>query len=189
LFTGWSLATLLPIFAIHKQTLRSIVVTNICRPGLAGLDLSEFESLEYLRLSDATTGCDPALVGNIIDAPRLRTFHWDFTLEDQQHGTGLDAFGQREEDWLRALVDAAVERRSSLRKIMVEFKPDDGIYRMGTENMDDVLYPWDRLDAVGLQASSESIDLWYPDPTMSREEFERGIARIRGLTPDILIDL
>src|SRR5262245_20234252 len=65
LFTRWSLATLLPILAIHKRTLRSIKITNVSSGGLQGFDLSEFESLEYLSLSDATTDHDPSLVGAI----------------------------------------------------------------------------------------------------------------------------
>ncbi|KAJ5187163.1 hypothetical protein N7449_010157 [Penicillium cf. viridicatum] len=88
LYSGWSLAT---------------IATD--SSGFDGFDLREFENLEKLSLAsdfshplfNRNESCEPP---DSLLAPRLRVFHWDLTLLDQQCVESLRDFGQAEEDWL-----------------------------------------------------------------------------------------
>ncbi|KAL2826934.1 hypothetical protein BJY01DRAFT_229456 [Aspergillus pseudoustus] len=174
LYREWSLATLHPILAIHKSTLRRISIRCINRAGLAGFDLREFPNLEDLKLSALTT-CrnrehrytpEYQYIPNLL-APRLRIFRWDLTLEDQQCSEQLEDFAQREEDFLRAFASAAVQAASpsSLREIRVKFTPDAYVWDA------DALYPWDRMDAVDREFRDRGIRVKYNAPTATQEEF------------------
>lgn len=174
LFKDWSLGTLAPIIEIHKGTLHSILISHLCESGLAGFDLSDFKKLKYLSLSSKATGKDTNLIANIL-APNLETFRWDLTLEDQQCTVSIHAFGQPEEDWLRALAAAAIERKSALRKIQVKFVPE---YRISWGVDPDTLkYPWDRMEAIARDIRPKGIELLYSEPAMSKEDFEKAVAK------------
>lgn len=161
----WSLAILQPILAIHKSTLRSISIRCINEPGLDGFDLHDFESLEELCLSYQTTNgtADIHLIPNLL-APRLRIFHWDLTLEDQQCNETLECFQQKEEDWLRTLALTAVSQGCPLRGIEITFTPLFSYYFDG-------VYPWDRMDALGRELQPHGIQVGYNPPSTSREEY------------------
>lgn len=170
LYTEWTLAIFKQVLAIHRSTLRSIKLYAVGISGLAGFDLRDFESLEELSLSSACTGHQNPVRDHMIGvptnllAPRLRVFHWDLTLQDQQHCEGLDDFGQEEEDWLRALVREALARGCPLQRIEIEFTPDSGYGFNG-------IYPWDRMDALGADLRPYGIKVCYNLPSISREEF------------------
>ncbi|KAL3471340.1 hypothetical protein BJX99DRAFT_263360 [Aspergillus californicus] len=152
LYDDWSLATLQPILAIHKNTLRSINVTHVNRQGLTGFDLRGFPVLEEISLSSTASmdtekgwrcySFEDHLLANI-QPPSLRVFHWDLAFEDQQHQEGLSDFGRKEEDWLRAYGHAAIRRKCPLREIRITYSPASYEGRCDTD-----IYPWDRMDAL-----------------------------------------
>ncbi|KAL4865948.1 hypothetical protein BDV12DRAFT_173619 [Aspergillus spectabilis] len=126
----WSLNTLQPILAIHRTTLQSISIRCINFGGLTDFDVRDFPNLQELRLSEATTSpryrnstADAHLIPNLI-APRLRVFHWDLTLEDQQCSESLGSFAQKEEDFLRAVAHEAIKVKCPLRMLRVTYTPD-----------------------------------------------------------------
>ncbi|KAL6237198.1 hypothetical protein BDW75DRAFT_88463 [Aspergillus navahoensis] len=175
-YSHWSLATLQPILAINKSTLRSIKIRAINVGGLTGFDMREFERLEELSLSSATI-CrkykhweseDHSL--SVLLGPRLYAFELDMTLEDQQHCESLDDFGEIEENWLRALGHLAVRQRRPLREIRIQFAP----YAHVSSGFHD-RYPWDRMDDLDRELRPNGIRVRYTPPTLSREQFEKSI--------------
>ncbi|KAL4737419.1 hypothetical protein BDV11DRAFT_155059 [Aspergillus similis] len=169
----WSLATLQPILAINKSTLRSIKIRALNIGGLAGFDAREFERLEELSLSSATI-CrtykawerDDHTLSTLL-GPRLRAFELDMTLEDQQHTECFNDFGEEEENWLRALVRLAVKQRCPLREVRIQFAPYE--YYLYDSN---VRYPWDRMDDLDREFQLHGTRVRYPPPTVSRADFE-----------------
>ncbi|KAL4970612.1 uncharacterized protein BDV14DRAFT_195295 [Aspergillus stella-maris] len=180
LYEYWSLATLQPILAIHRTTLRSISIRCINSGGLAGFDMRAFPRLEELCLSEGSTSPhhrDSSLLANLIPnliAPQLRNFHWDMTLEDQQCAETLYCLQEEEENFLRAVAHAAIEAKVPLRMLRVTYNPDTWLeYEIG--------YPWDRLDALGREPelAAAGIRVCYNTPNISREEFDKRIEEIR----------
>ncbi|KAF7516711.1 hypothetical protein PCG10_001978 [Penicillium crustosum] len=173
LYGSWSLATLQPILYTHRKTLRSIKLYGLHKSGFDGFDLREFENLEKLSLASHFSGhqlfkmneiCEPP---DSLLAPRLRVFHWDLTLLDQQCGESLRDFGQAEEDWLRLLARKAIKHRCPLRRIEITFNPDVDQYISIT----DEVYPWDRMDAMGADLRPYGIEVSYNSPSVSRERY------------------
>ncbi|OQE44130.1 hypothetical protein PENCOP_c002G01836 [Penicillium coprophilum] len=169
-YEDWTLATLQPILSIHRKSLRSITLYAVGWPGSDGFDLREFENLEELSLSSEISGHQRyEQRGNLeppdgLLAPRLRAFHWDLTLIDQQCREVLCHFAQPEEDWLRLLAYKAIERGCPLQKISIKYTPEDW-GRVGN------VYPWDRMDAIGADLRSHGIGVSYNAPSVSREQF------------------
>ena len=183
LSTDWSLGTFRRVLMPQAQSLRTIEIRNINKTGLDGFVLSAFSRLENLLLSHGSTGTDSSLISNLI-APNLQSFHWDLTLEDQQCGETLDNFGQEEEDWLRALVDAAIRGKSRLGEIRVTFTPEEWVQDFNPNNKP--VYPWDRMDAIAREIEPRGLALRYNTPTTTREQFEALFKEGRpdeGLTP------
>ncbi|KAL2820112.1 hypothetical protein BJX63DRAFT_381351 [Aspergillus granulosus] len=179
LFDNWSLATLQPIFAIHKSTLRRIAVRCINRGGLAGFDLRGFPRLEELKLSSASTtsrwgqyGAEYQFLPNLF-APRLRVFHWDLTLEDQQCQEQLSDFSQEEEGFLREFASTGLRCKASLREIRITFTPETYVHAT------DELYPWDRMDALDREFKEKGIRVRYNPPSISRDKFLSNQERAR----------
>ncbi|KAL2812685.1 glycerate kinase [Aspergillus cavernicola] len=178
LYSDWSLATLQPILALHRLTLRTISIRCICIGGLAGFDLRAFGSLEELTLSSAATSegwqqysSNTDMMRNML-APRLRSFHWDLTFDDQQCQEQLSYIGQEEEDWLRALGYLAVKQRC-LRLIGIKFTPPGG----GCDAK--CKYPWDRMDALDREFQPHNIRICYNTPSVSRERLLEFVPEMR----------
>ncbi|KAL3429563.1 hypothetical protein BDV09DRAFT_190015 [Aspergillus tetrazonus] len=173
-YDSWGLATLRPILAIHKSTLRSIKIRALNIRGLAGFDVREFERLEELSLSSSII-CrlykawkhDDHTLSTLV-GPRLRSFELDLTLEDQQHCESLGDFGEMEENWLRALAHFAVRQEYPLREIRIQFAP----YGYETSDLDG-RYSWDRMDDLDRELQLHGIRVHYSPPTVSRAEFEK----------------
>lgn len=165
-----------PILYIHRKTLRTIKLYGLNRAGFDGFNLREFENLEKLSLSSEFSGhqhfhrdktCEPP---DSLLAPRLRVFHWDMTLLDQQCSEKLSDFAQAEEDWLRLLARKAIKRGCPLQRIEITFTPGDDC--CGTS---DEVYPWDRMDSIGADLRSHGIKVSYNTPCVSREEFSTNL--------------
>jgi hypothetical protein len=174
----WSLNTLQPILAIHRTTLLSISIRCINFGGLTGFDVRDFPNLQELRLSDATTSpryrnytTDAHLIPNLL-APRLRVFHWDLTLEDQQCSESLGYFSQEEEDFLRAVAHEAIKVKCPLRMLRITYTPYTWLES-------DIQYPWDRMDTLNRELQVAGIQVCYNPPTISHEEFSTQLRRVR----------
>ncbi|KAJ5977500.1 hypothetical protein N7501_000842 [Penicillium viridicatum] len=173
LYNAWSLATLQPILYIHRKTLRSIKLYGLNKNGFDGFDLREFENLEKLSLASGFSGHHPFNRNESCEPPdsllasRLRVFHWDLTLLDQQCCEGLRDFGQAEEDWLRLLARKAIKHGCPLQRIEITFNPVDDYIRIT-----DKVYPWDRMDAMGADLRPHGIEVSYDTPTL-REFLEK----------------
>ncbi|KAL3440272.1 hypothetical protein BJX65DRAFT_35451 [Aspergillus insuetus] len=184
LYADWSLATLQPIFEIHKSTLRRISVRCLNAGGLAGFDLRDFPSLEELKLSARTTRSrrlpytvEYPHLRNLL-APRLRVFHWDLTAEDQQCDEKLHDFAQGEEDLLREFANTALRAAVAvpLREIRITFTPDPYVY---SESIGQP-YPWDQMDALDAEFRGRGVRVRYNAPSLSREEFLESQAEARN---------
>ena len=166
LYTHWSLDTLQPILQAHRKSLRYIKIKNINGAvGLERCNMSYFTSLERLDLSYRVTGTDTSLVANLL-APRLSTFRWVLTLEDQQCGEDLWHFQEPQEEWLRALANAAIQCGSSLCEIRVKYRPVLDFYYPGKP--DGVVYPWARMDRIAKEVEPHGIKISYSDPNNGR---------------------
>ena len=97
--------------------------------------------------------------------PKLVTFEWSFSVNDQ-HGESVDEFGSREEDWVRGLARAAIARRAALRTIKIEFNPEGyGVDEQGVS-------PWDRMDDINKEVAPRGVTLDY-GVRPSKDEWEQ----------------
>lgn len=165
----YTLGKLQPILAAQKATLTHVRIRELYSMGLEEFNVTDFPKLRSLSLSHGLTGTDTTYVGNLV-APNLREFHWDMTLEDQQLGETLGNFAQPEEDWLRALSAAAIDRKSALHHIRIQFSPEAFIYSHERKTIHDK-YPWDRMDQIGREVQPHGITISYNIPTVTKEEF------------------
>ncbi|KAL5337059.1 hypothetical protein BJX70DRAFT_400082 [Aspergillus crustosus] len=179
-YTQWDLNTLQPILAIHRTTLKFIGIGGIYIRGLAGFDVRDFPNLQELRLSEATTSpthqnsaANVRHIPNLL-APRLRVFHWDLNLEDQESLETLDSFAQEQEEFLRAVGNEAIKAKCPLQTLKITYTPHD--FTLNAESQ----YPWDRIDALDREFQPAGIRVCYNSPRMSRAQFLRNLKRMRG---------
>lgn len=96
--------------------------------------------------------------------PSLKTFSWDFTINDQ-HSEGWCDFGEPEATWVQELAEFAVSRKAALAEIRIQLEPD-GFWGT-TEEMG---YPWDRMDRVRDQTlKPNGLNLVYNKPSISKD--------------------
>ncbi|KAJ5951959.1 uncharacterized protein N7479_010372 [Penicillium vulpinum] len=187
-YSDWRLAKLQPILSVHRKTLRSITLYGIGSPGFDGFDLRQFDNLEELSLSSQISGHQGPRERTIYQPPdglfasRLRVFHWDLTLLDQQLGESLSDFDQEEEDWLRLFARKAIECRCPLQRIKIKFTPCDW------QGAGDV-YPWDRMDAMGADLRPHGIKVSYNPPSISREQYMTYIANSAQKDPALAAEM
>lgn len=154
------------IIAPHKTTLRSITVGSLHEKSLVGFDLTGFENLTHISLSTWATGSTTGDETNLL-APRLTTFRWVFTVEDQ-HSESLFCFGEAQEHWLRSFIAAAIAWKLPLENIYIQYAPEG--YYLPQDRP--VMYPWDRMKNIATDIQDEGINLSWTPPTVSREDFQ-----------------
>ncbi|KAJ3529871.1 hypothetical protein NM208_g9564 [Fusarium decemcellulare] len=163
----WSFWRLQPMLDIHKSTLRKITIPELDEGDITNLNLSDYPNLEILELPATLTGKDVANIPRLV-APRLRVFRWNIITWRTESRVQPEDFDQAEEDWLRAFVQAAVERKVKLRQIFVDFAPT-----LFVGLLVDARYPWDRMDDVGRDVAQHGVKVGYLSPSITREEFNR----------------
>ncbi|KAJ5549043.1 hypothetical protein N7513_006277 [Penicillium frequentans] len=151
----------------HKDTLTTLSIGPLSLSGRGKLaNLSDLSALHTLSLSrwqlggelDVSSDAAFQLLG-----PSLELFVWDFTIYDQNSQKWSD-FGTRESLWIMNLAQKAVERRSPLKEIRVQFAPE-------LPTSDDEDYPWDFIDDLDTQFRLQGVTFTYNEPTMSKEAF------------------
>ncbi|KAK4198066.1 hypothetical protein QBC40DRAFT_267099 [Triangularia verruculosa] len=168
----------------HKSTLRSIKI-SILSGAFGSFDVTDFPLLEELSISrwntmvrwsdeDKWNGNNVAANNTYLKllAPRLRKLCWHWTGVDQQCSESIEDFDQNDEDWLRGLVLAAVDRKIPLENIRVDFNPDSGFFSRRLCQVK--VYPYDRIDRVAAEIKSTGIAIEYPTPWISKGYFEVG---------------
>jgi len=164
----WTLPRVFSLLAPHRETLRFIEIGTLYNSevGLVGSDLARFTSLEELTLPYRNTG---GWVGQeeILTAPRLRKFTWDFASNDQQIGPHLEEFSNTETIWVRKFILTATACGSPLKEIHIIFKPD--VWSGAPP-----IWPWDRMDALHdlAQKKGTGISVTYFEPTVARDAFD-----------------
>lgn len=108
------------VLRAQKKSLTHISIGGLCQSGIEGFNVRGFESLERLELSHGATGVNTRFIENLM-APRLKTFCWDFRLEDQQCTEDRSDFADAEEEWLQALLKATAEHNVSLEAVYITF--------------------------------------------------------------------
>ncbi|KAH8900631.1 hypothetical protein GQ53DRAFT_835591 [Thozetella sp. PMI_491] len=163
----WGMSVLVDAISTHRKSLRCLSVANLPRQGIEYADLSTFTSLEFLSLSSGVTGQNYSehLLAHLA-APGLKTFRWDLTNPYGQQS--LYDFGEREENWLRMLVQVLTARQVPLRHLRLEFNPNTKIcYTVMYERY---FYPWDRLDDIARDVEPHGIVVSCNPPTITKRE-------------------
>ncbi|KAK0644043.1 hypothetical protein B0T16DRAFT_460128 [Cercophora newfieldiana] len=171
--------------SIHKTTLRSIHLENV-HGNLSDIDLTGFDSLETLQLEYRIRGSVVDTSFGILSAPQLKEFCWDFGCHNREDPeVTVFSFGEEEEARLLALVTAAAELGSPLRKVHIHFVPAippsftfaAGYPLVWPE------YPWDRMDRVKAQIQDTGIALTYTRPSIDREAYQDDVNMDKILRP------
>ncbi len=187
--SGWSPIELRDVWSAlvpHLLSIQSVRIGSVTNPTLyssmsgmlTGVDFTFFGALTFLSLSYWATGSGPG--EGCLLAPHLETFEWAFDADDKRP-LFLNDFGQEEEDFLRRLAAAAIERNVPLRNIDIVFTPastvktqDKGLKYLGVTEAE-FEYPWDRMDRLAHEMRLLGIKLWYNKPSVSREQFEAAV--------------
>ncbi|KAF4988862.1 hypothetical protein FGRMN_9504 [Fusarium graminum] len=157
-----------------RAHLRELRIPHLNMEDVKSLDLSGFSKLETLKLASTITGNDGGDVPRII-APNLRVFEWKVKTWEHHEGDSFypdaearpEDFGQRQEDWVRAVVRFAHEHETKLQTIIIDFNPIDLPIPL------DTMYPWDRMAGIARDSEQYGIDICYDRPNISRGDFER----------------
>ncbi|KAJ5639484.1 uncharacterized protein N7484_007346 [Penicillium longicatenatum] len=151
----------------HRDTLTTLSIGPLSVSGRGRLaNLSDLSALHTLSLSRWQLGGELDVSSDVASqllGPSLELFVWDFTLYDQTPQKWSD-FGTQESLWIMNLAQEAVERRSPLKEIRIQFSP----VMPASEDED---YPWDFMDDLNLQFRSQGVTFTYVEPTMSKEAF------------------
>jgi hypothetical protein len=160
----------LPMFRsmllMHKDALKTIHIVYVSssgrgRPFIA----SDFPNLEVLRLSRWQMEKNlefSSTEADLLLAPNLKTFGWDFTTCDYDKDLWTD-FGDREEHWVREFAKAAIAKKAALKKIEITFKPGGWGFKEGDH------YPWDRMDKICDEIRPCGMVLEYNEPSFTRK--------------------
>ena len=163
-----SLAMIGAAISPQASTLRTLSIGYLEIEGLRGFDLTGFESLEELTLSAWTTGSDAGDEEKLL-APRLRKFTWDFPIEECRGMGPLHELGESEGQWLQRFAGAAIRTHSRLSLIYVAFFAVDHC-SCRPESLPEI-YPWDHIDGVADRVRGAGIEVKYPRPMFTRDEF------------------
>jgi hypothetical protein len=167
-------ATLETWLLIHKQTLLHILISCARQQGSKPFfDASLFPKLQYLQLwrwprNTRAQDC-VSEIPNLL-APSLQTFCWDYAPPNglEYDPYGWPPLGENEVTWIQTLAKSALERKATLKTIMVKYTLDGHL--MCRQFMD---YPWDHLEAAKDYVSQFGIDLVYDNPRVSKDEWMR----------------
>jgi len=172
----WDLQTLQQLLHPHRSSLKSLTIGSLIRGGQSFLDLSEFSDLEMLKLSFWST--DHSLAFDffaVLAAPKLHTFTYDFTFEDEDCVCFRD-FTKAEVKWLCKLAEVAFSENFALRRIHLIFDPVGYISSYSSyEHRMTLKYPWDLIDEVRDVAKGYGIQVSYTEPCMTKLEFQKAL--------------
>ncbi|CAG7555159.1 unnamed protein product [Fusarium equiseti] len=149
------------------------------------LDLSGFAKLEVLTLPSFQTGYDTRYIPRIL-APNLRIFNWlvpfnsteEWVIPEDwvipQEGMSPEewmipqdwvaseerpeGFDQKQEDWVRAMVDFAAKKQQRLREICIAFKHEE---RGRGDDGSRLVHPCERLEKVARDSEEFGIKIRY----------------------------
>ncbi|KAJ5647590.1 hypothetical protein N7490_003962 [Penicillium lividum] len=164
--------------SIHKETLKTIYIDLLGFPHGLSFNASNFPLLEVLRLSRT----------QICEDPWNREFEWNPVYADLLLGPSLHTFGlvfgvmghslinnwgHKEEEWIRQLAIAAWKRKAPLKTIEITFSPVSPYpnLKQGTYSDWEYVYPWDRMDKLGVQIQRYGLTLEYTAPPWTKEEW------------------
>ncbi|KAJ5947035.1 hypothetical protein N7466_000050 [Penicillium verhagenii] len=164
--------------SIHKETLKTIYIDLLGFPHGLSFDASKFPSLEDLRLSRTQICADPwnqefewnPIYADMILGPSLHTFGLVFGVMGQSL---INNWGHKEEEWIRQLANASWERKAPLEKIEVVFSPVSPYpnLKQGVYSDWEYVYPWDRMDKLGVQIQRFGLTLEYSAPPWTKDEW------------------
>jgi hypothetical protein len=155
------------LLSIHRETLQTLDIGYLTQSTTAMIDVSTFPNLRYLKLS--RWSFPQALEfseaeAQLLLAPRLKTFGWDFSIMDQ-HSEEWTDFGKREEQWLKDFGIFSSSYKSQLQKIEITFRPAN----WSTTKADG--YPWERMDSVREHIRQVGVALEYNLPEVTKERW------------------
>ncbi len=165
----WDFHTLELALVTHGDSLKTLRLGSLRRGGQEFLDMAKFPHVEFLHVSAYVLTCSPEMACSKLLAARVRTFVWDFTIEDQ-HSESWTEFGPVRAQWLHRFACLAIAHKTSLRRIRIVFNPD-----YWDERADGLEYPWDLMDLIRDAIKPQGIDLSYSEPRISRKEFLRKV--------------
>ncbi|KAJ5672376.1 hypothetical protein N7507_001503 [Penicillium longicatenatum] len=164
--------------SIHKETLKTIYIDLLGFPHGLSFNASNFPLLEVLRLSRTQICADPwnrefewdPVYADLILGPSLHTFGLVFGV--MGHSL-INNWGHMEEEWIRQLAIAAWKRKAPLKKIEITFSPVSPYpnLKQGTYSDWEYVYPWDRMDKLGVQIQRYGLALEYTAPPWTKEEW------------------
>lgn len=158
------------ILSQHKDTLECFGINHLNHNSSDDelIDLRKYRSLKYLRLSRWSFQRTNKLVfrpetGRKLLAPCLEEFTWDFSLDDPRYVLNWTDFTKREARWIREFALFAVETKSKLSVISIEFP----YYSNSKEHH--AIYPWYLMEKVKEKVAQYGIELRYDDDGLTKE--------------------
>ncbi|KAL3478171.1 hypothetical protein BJX99DRAFT_256722 [Aspergillus californicus] len=188
------ISPLASLLSRRKETLKSIKFGYILdgydcdTTGIHIADTSSFPVLETLTYSGWRPHQYPC--GRLIFSPAhadkmfspaLHTLRLDFTCNGSEEWFKIN---EPEEHWIRSLLQEAVKRNATLRRIQITFKPiDPGTTHSATNVPRRVMvgdvYPWDRLDRLRREFQPYNLAVEYNEPSFSKKKWVEAIEQVR----------
>jgi hypothetical protein len=166
----WNLGTIQNLLASHHDSLKTLRIGSLNGTDNTPFDFSVLSNLETMHMSAWTNSCTPVFTPSKFLPPKLHTFTWDFTIENQ-HNEQMTDFVQLQADWLYRLADVAKSRQGALRNIHIVFRPEIHIDYYNYKFYETVRYSWDLMDEVRKKIQPFGISLTYHAPQLTKAEY------------------
>ncbi|KAJ5091783.1 F-box domain protein [Penicillium alfredii] len=167
-------AELRPALLPHLETLQTIELQGPYKSNRDGLfNAAEFPNLESFKISRWAIAPRGSLAwtpehADLLLAPRLKVLTWVVD-ESPAEVEEWDEFSPEEEKWMREFAKVASQRRSTLQRIHIQYKPE-------TYNVEERFgYPWDRMDKVREEIRPYGVALGYDEPPLSKKEWQEEV--------------
>lgn len=168
---------------MHKVTLKTLDLEGIPWGHEAHLSsTSIYPNLEVLRLSrdslreikgefqNSLLELTAADAGSLLLTPKLKVFVLNYGTDaigrDGYPKSCWITFGDEDENLVCQLAKAAIDGKTELRKILIQYNPPK-------DDMSDHkdVYPWDRMERIRDDIQPFGLILEYDDPQTSKREF------------------
>ncbi|KAF2728466.1 hypothetical protein EJ04DRAFT_581322 [Polyplosphaeria fusca] len=165
---SWNMASFQSMLSPFKHSLTRLDIGRLTKGESIGqFDLSGFTKLAYVRLSAYQMQTAVAEdIAQLVIGPSLNQFAWNFCSEEYI-SEPWSSFDKEQQVWIQKFAMFAIENKTVLRSIKIEFNPD---YEGYVAKEGDV-YPWDLMDEVGKATLPHGLDVTYDVPVVTKKRW------------------
>jgi hypothetical protein len=136
---------------LHKETLVSIEISAVfCDDDYTIFDVRDFPNLRHLTLPALCLSTDEESALALL-APQLQSFTYSFEINEPQGLIPLDEFDESRLEFIADLLRLAVENKSTLSSVSVDFSPENDLPFGGDLQDGSYVHPYIFIDDLRIE--------------------------------------